>query len=220
MTARIVNLSAAHQNVLELLPWFVMGTLDEDDRVTVEQHLESCAACRREVEWHAQMRDANLAQPLPRDADRAFAALRARLPGALQPPVRTSWLSMATDWWRMQAPWLRWSFALQPVAIAGLAIALVFGMGRSAEVAQGTFHALSRAGDTPARLVVVFSPEATQSEMRRVLLASGTRIIDGPTAADAYVLAVAPDRAENAVRQLRTEKSVLLIQSLEAEKGH
>jgi len=220
MTARIVNLSAAHQNVQELLPWFVMGTLDEDDRLVVDQHLEGCTACRRELEWHEQMRDANIAQPLSRDADRAFAALRARLPGALQPVTRTNWLASAANWWHMQAAWLRWSFALQPVAIAALAVALFFGVGRPAGMPQGTFHALSRAADTPARLVVVFSPQATQSEMRRVLLANGARIVDGPTAADAYVLAVAPERAENALRQLRTETSVLLIQSLEAEKGH
>jgi len=225
MTARIVNLSAAHQNVQELLPWFVMGTLDEDDRLTVDQHLESCVACRREVEWHEQMRDANIAQPLQRDADRAFAALRARLPGQLQagtqePRARASWFASAAEWWRAQAAWLRWSFALQPVAIGALAIALILGAGRPASVPQGAFHALSRTLDTPARLVVVFSPQATQSEMRRVLLANGARIVDGPTAADAYVLAVAPERAENALRQLRTESSVLLIQSLEAEKGH
>jgi len=36
------------------------------------------------------------------------------------------------------------------------------------------------------------------AEMRRVLLASGTRIVDGPTAADAYISSVAPERAEQA----------------------
>ena len=53
--------------------------------------------------------------------------------------------------------------------------------------------------------------------MRRVLLASGARIVDGPTAADAYILAVAPDHAEQAVQTLRSEHSVLLIQSLDAK---
>jgi len=219
MTARVVSLGAAHQNVQELLPWFVMGTLDDDDRATVEQHIEGCAACRGEIAWHQQMHNANIAQPLARDADRAFAALRARLPGSLQPRPQAGWLSSALEWWRMQQPWLRWSFALQPLAIAGLAVALLSGVGRSAED-QGAFHALSRPADAAARLVVVFSPQATQADMRRVLLANGAHIVDGPTAADAYVLSVATDRAEQALRQMRTEHSVLLIQSLEAERVH
>jgi anti-sigma factor RsiW len=220
MTARIVNLGAAHQNVQELLPWFVMGTLDEDDRVAVEQHVGTCTACRDEVAWHQQMRDANLAQPLTRDVDRAFAALRAQLPGVMRPTPRVNWLSAALEWWRMQQPWLRWSFALQPLAIAALAVALLTGVGASLPE-QGTFHALSRpGGDAMARLVVVFSPQATQAEMRSALLANGAHIVDGPTAADAYVLAVAPERAEQALRQMRTERSVLLIQSLEAERTH
>lgn len=214
MTARIVNLGAAHQNVQELLPWFVMGTLDDDDRAAVEQHLAACAACRDEIAWHRQMRDANLARPPERDVDRAFAALRAKLPGALQRAPRANRLSTAMEWWRMQQPWLRWSLALQPLAIAGLAVALLSGAGRSG-AEQDRFHALSRSEDAAARLVVVFSPQATQAEMRRVLLANGAHIVDGPTAADAYVLSVASDRAEQALRQLRTEHSVLLIQSLE-----
>ena len=53
-----------------------------------------------------------------------------------------------------------------------------------------------------------------------MLLASGARIVDGPTAADAYILAVAPEKLEAAMQQLRAEKSVLLVQSLEAKAVH
>lgn len=221
MTARVVTLAATHQNVQELLPWFVMGTLDDDDRQLVERHLESCAGCRHEIEWHGQMRDANLAQPLPRDADRAFAALRARLPGALQTQSRASRFAAVVEWWRGQQSGVRWALALQPVAIAALAFALLLGTQRTVNPAPQIYHALSRPADaTAGRLVVVFSPQATQAEMRRVLLASGTRIVDGPTAADAYVLAVAPERVEQALKQMRQEPSVLLIQSLEAGTTH
>jgi len=221
MTARVVTLAATHQNVQELLPWFVMGTLDDDDRQLVERHLENCPGCRHEIEWHGQMRDANLAQPLPRDAGRAFAALRARLPGALREQPRTSLISAAVEWWRAQQSGVRWALALQPLAIAALGIALLLGAARTVDPAPQIYHALSSpAAASSGRLVVVFSPQATQAEMRRVLLSSGTRIVDGPTAADAYVLAVAPERAEQALKQMRQERSVLLIQSLEAGATH
>ncbi|MEP6938629.1 MAG: zf-HC2 domain-containing protein [Rudaea sp.] len=218
MTARIVSLDPSHQRLQDMLPWFVMGTLDDDERVLVEQHVSGCASCRREIVWHEQLRDANLAQPLERDAGRAFAALRERLPG--RGVESASWVANLVEWWQSQQTWLRWTLALQPLAIAALAGALLMVSTRAMHVPEGAFHALARSADASARLVVVFSPQATQAEMRRVLLASGARIVDGPTAADAYVLAVAPDRAEQAERQLRTEHSVLLIQSLEAERAH
>jgi hypothetical protein len=218
MTARIVSLDPSHAHLQDLLPWFVMGTLDEDERVLVERHVSSCASCSREIVWHEQLRDASLAQPLERDAGRAFAALRERLPGRGAEPAR--WFANLREWWQLQQSWLRWTLALQPLAIVALAGALLFVSARAIPERAGAFHALARSAEPSARLVVVFSPQATQAEMRRVLLASGARIVDGPTAADAYVLAVASDRAEQAERQLRTEHSVLLIQSLEAERAH
>ena len=36
--------------VATLLPWYVSGTLKEDERQQVVQHLERCQACREELE--------------------------------------------------------------------------------------------------------------------------------------------------------------------------
>ncbi|TLY52458.1 MAG: hypothetical protein E6K53_04295 [Gammaproteobacteria bacterium] len=219
MSANVVNLgSGAHQTVAELLPWFVMATLDADECALVESHLADCAACRRELEWHRQLRTAQAAPVAARDVDRAFAALRARLPAPARAPRMRLWEALGA-WWRAQSTPMRWAFALQPLLIVGLAVALVGGHGGPAAApSPQIYHALARpSAETSGRLVVVFAPQVTQAEMRRVLLASGTRIVDGPTAADAYILAVAPERAAQAAQQLRAESSVLLIQSLDAE---
>jgi hypothetical protein len=218
VSANVVNLgSPTHQNVALLLPWFVMATLDADESALVENHLADCAACRRELEWHRQLRAAQAAPVAPRDVDRAFAALRARMPVSARAPRVSTWEALRT-WWHMQGAPLRWALALQPLMIVGLAVALVVGRGAPAtESAPQIYHALARpAADSNGRLVIVFAPQATQAEMRRVLLASGTRVVDGPTAADAYILAVAPEHAAQALQQLRAEPSVLMIQSLEA----
>jgi len=219
VSANVVNLgSPMHQNVAQLLPWFVMSTLDADECALVESHLADCAACRRELEWHRQLRAAQAAPAAARDVDRAFAALRVRMP-AREPRPRTRAWEALRMWWQTQAAPMRWALALQPLLIVGLAVALVAGRGvPTATSSQQIYHALAQpSAETSGRLVVVFAPQATQAEMRRVLLASGTRIVDGPTAADAYILAVAPERAAQAAQQLRAESSVLLIQSLDAE---
>jgi anti-sigma factor RsiW len=223
MSARIVNLgSSTHQNVQDLLPWFVMGTLDDDDRRFVDEHLRTCAACLREVQWHENLREAHDEPAGERNVDHAFAALRARL----QAPAAASASSprkLPRLWpvWGMR-PWAGWALAFQSLIILGLAGMLVFGSHGSAPSTAAEFHALGRPGAAAAaaRLVIVFTPQASEAEMRRVLVASGARIVDGPTAADAYILAVAPERADQALQQLRAERSVLLIQSLDAGDLH
>ena len=224
MTANIVNLgSPTHQNVQDLLPWFVMQTLDDGDRAIVDEHLQTCAACRRDVELHQHLREAHN-DPMPeRNVDRAFAALRTRLPATAARPISpTSWLQFVRDRWQLQRPWVGWAMALQSVVILGLAVALVPSSSKSGAEGTGLFHALSRpsASIATTRLVVVFAPQATAADMRRVLLASRTRIVDGPTAADAYILSVAPEHVEQALQLLRAEHSVLMIQSLDAGDAH
>ena len=38
-----------HRRVWDLLPWYVNGTLDENDLMDVELHLEDCSSCRVEL---------------------------------------------------------------------------------------------------------------------------------------------------------------------------
>ncbi|MBS0582218.1 MAG: zf-HC2 domain-containing protein [Proteobacteria bacterium] len=220
MSPRVVNLDSAHGEVRELLPWFVAGTLDEAESRFVDTHLQACAACRGELEWERQLRAANNVALPGRDVDRAFAALRARLPAGRRETM--SWRERLRAWREnvLPRPWLGWALAAQTTAIGILAVALVSARVQTADEAP-TYRALSRpVAVEPARLVVAFAPQTEVAELRRVLLASGARIVDGPTAADAYILAVAPERLDAAVQQLRAEKSVLLVQSLEAKAAH
>jgi len=44
------------RKIRELLPWFVNGTLSEEERVLVERHLRRCRRCRTEVEELQEMK--------------------------------------------------------------------------------------------------------------------------------------------------------------------
>jgi len=50
--------------------------------------------------------------------------------------------------------------------------------------------------------------------MRRVLRDSEARLVYGPTATDAYLLAVPAGLESEAVKRLRNEHAVLLVESL------
>jgi hypothetical protein len=51
--------------------------------------------------------------------------------------------------------------------------------------------------------------------MSQALQAAGARLIDGPTAADAYVLHIAPAERNRALAMLRARKDVMLAQPLD-----
>ncbi|MEO8959301.1 MAG: zf-HC2 domain-containing protein [Rudaea sp.] len=221
MTAHIVNLgSPAHQDAQDLLPWFVMGTLEEGAHVRVDEHVRACTACQRDVQWHRDLRAADAEPVAGYDVDRAFAAMRTRLrkPQAAAWPQRC-WHGLR-DRWRAPPMWAGWALVLQAILVLGLAGVLRYGPAKFPSGQSPAYHTLGQPDVAAARLVVVFAPQTSEADMRRILLASNARIVDGPTAADAYILAVAPEGADQAMQKLRAEPSVLLIQSLQARDVH
>lgn len=75
-----VKQSVDHEEAAMLLPWYVNDTLDEAERRRVEEHIESCARCRDDVDLLADVRRAvRNGSPAPlvpsRDEERLLAAL-------------------------------------------------------------------------------------------------------------------------------------------------
>jgi len=210
MSPRLVNLGpSAHQKVQDLLPWYVMESLDERDRALVDEHLAACLICQRDVEWHYELRSAHDEAVPPFDVERALASVNARVSEAKSGQRRSDSPRAS------RASWIGWAIAAQ-VAVIACFIA-VTKLPESASPA--TYHALGHAAasDASSRLLVVFAPQVTEAEMRRILHDSGTRIVDGPTATDAYVLNVPAQRAHVALLALRAERSVTLVESLDQE---
>jgi hypothetical protein len=68
-------------------------------------------------------------------------------------------------------------------------------------------------------IAVMFDPAITEAELRRVVTASGGRIVDGPTATHAFVLEVPAAQTGDAVQKLRAEPMVRLAEPLGARAG-
>jgi anti-sigma factor RsiW len=210
MSGPVVRLDpATHKVVDTLLPWFVNGTLDADERVLVERHVAQCARCRQEVEWLRALHAACVAGEASSEGSSAFRKLRRRLE---TPRRRAGRVSPGF----LRAPWTHWVIGAQLVLIAGLGT-LTF---------QDTFQDADRAGRyrtlgvpstaVPARgtLVVVFDPNTSEAELRRVLREADARVVDGPTSSNAYVLDVAASRQAQALQALRAERAVTLAEEL------
>lgn len=99
-----------HSDAQQLLPAYVDQELDVVDAIAVERHLETCLACRREIE---EQQRAGLRVRLGAVRFDAPAALRADVLAALpgQRPERTARVP-ATSWWRTATVALAASLAL------------------------------------------------------------------------------------------------------------
>ena len=220
----------AHRQVGELLPWYVNGTLGEREHGKVEDHLAGCPACQAEERACRRMAAATLAAaeaaPSPHPAqlgrlldrieaeERAgggrLALLGAQL-GAAPRPLRLALLAQAAvivllaglGAWKMRAP----------AVVAGAA----------GPEGAATYRTLSDpvapAAGSPqaaggARLRLMFSPGATEREIRALLLGVHGEIVAGPSPVGAYTVEV-PARGEPAgavLARLRSEAQVVFAE--------
>ena len=217
MSGRILSFAKSpHQKVQELLPWFLNGTLESEDVAQVEEHLQSCPACRTELGCLQVLRSTYIDTELAPDAEAALARLRPRLEerAPASRPRRTDERTRARP--AAIPSWLGLALAAQ--------FALILGLGWKVlqpDRAALEFHTLSSAATAEhaaGSLVVVFDPAASQREVARILHRSGGRVVDGPTESNGFVLAVASGSLKGALACLRAEPAVVLAEPLEAER--
>lgn len=244
MNAHIVRLDGAdHDAIVELLPWYVVGTLPPEDAKRVRAHLGTCARCRAQCNWERRFaracsraddlratgeteagvdalgeraRAADGGRDTATGAPDAAAGLAALLPrlGTRGPRGRlVSWLRRRVRFAariRTIDPRFGWVVAAQGVAIVVLAVALV-----RSPAEPPAFHALSASGhDAGGNAIVVFAAGVAERDVRAALREAGARVVDGPTAAGAWVLRA--DDATRAIAVLRARAGVVLAEPLQA----
>lgn len=206
MTARRESPSVtdAHHELRELLPWYVTGQLDEADAARVEAHLEDCAECQAEIRFEERL-ESEVAR-LPLEVEAGWARMRRRVEGDRSEHRLAHGL-------RTRAPWLGWGVAA--VLMLGLGVMLAPSL-RPAPAADA-YHALGAApAAEPGNVVVIFRPDTTEKALREALKASGARLVDGPTPADAYVLHVPATQREAALANLRARPEIVLAQPVDS----
>ncbi|WP_019833522.1 zf-HC2 domain-containing protein [Sphingomonas sp. PR090111-T3T-6A] len=200
-----------HLETERLLPWYVTGQLDPEDRLQVEAHLAECEECRAELmlerklggevarlpigaglDWEAFSRHLDPAPPPAAPEGRVLPMIRR----ALARPGRTGWFLSA-----------------QAAFIAALAVLIVPVL----RPAPAPYHALG-AAPTPANgnAIVIFRPDTSEQALRETLNANGARLVDGPTAADAYVLHLPAERRDAVIARLRADHDIVLAEPINA----
>lgn len=213
MSGHVVHLDTlSHQAAQELLPWFVTGALCADEMALVREHMRTCAQCRIDADLHRKLRAMQPAPSALPDAERAFARLQPFLVTAPRPSAHAPARPGPSAFWRRLygtgSTWTRWTLAAQAVVIALLLMRPNAG--------PAWYRALGTPANAAGNVVVMFKPDTTEQELRRILQESGARLVDGPTATDAYVLRVPGAQQRQAIAMLRSKPAVILAEPLDS----
>lgn len=217
------DIEAAHREAQDLLPWLVNGRLDGAELRRVQAHLDTCATCRADLDTLYTLQDVADLPPPDLDVDKAFARLLPQLDAAAPvhaAPVIPGWRTRlaAND-----ARWLRAAVGLQFCAIIVLGTLLVRPAGDTQMAAQvavqdDAYRVLGAEAGADSIVAVTFKPDTPEHELRRIVTASGARIVGGPTVTGAWMLGSAQAPADVAAR-LRTESAVTLAEPLGVQAG-
>lgn len=208
------DLRAAHREAQEALPWLANGSLDGTELERVQAHVHGCSACRSELALLHTLRGADEEMLPGLDPERALARLLPQIDIDDVPVVQPAVLPVQRRW----RTWLaandrtwRAVFAAQCCVIAVLA-----GLLLRPAIQPADYHMLGATRGAQTSLVVTFKPDTTERELRRIVRASGTRIVGGPTVTGAWLLGTEEDAA-TAVAHLHAEPAVTLAEPFGAE---
>jgi anti-sigma factor RsiW len=210
MTGRIIDLhSAEHRQAQDLLPWYLTGKLAAPEKALVEAHLAACSTCQADLRLEGRLKAEIAALP---EVEHGWAAMRRRVE---RDQARGPWAALTAWLVRVGARpqgfrWVGWALAAQGVLVV-FAGALVLSSGRTERyhVLGAPFAAAS------GNLVVIFRPEASELHLRTLLNDNHARLVDGPTAADAYVLHVPGPARAAALASLRRSADVVLAEPID-----
>jgi anti-sigma-K factor RskA len=187
-----------------LLPWYVNGTLEGEERRQVEAYLERSSHARDEVALLRALRqqvkdEAIEASPGELGLQRLKRQLQAQAPQQAGDRLAGRTFTVASFWRPLAV-----AACLAVVIQAGVMIGLG-GYGISeGEVTTAT-------GGSAAVLQVTFAPDATEQEIRDVLQSAGATIADGPNALGVYRLRLVEEggSVDEALATLRASGDVV-----------
>lgn len=182
--------NSVHDDVLELLPWFVNESLGERERQRVLAHLRDCPECRRERDELQALGQIVGEDDGSADADYRFAfrKLMRRIEAAEANRESTREFGRQSRW-KMVAPWFG---AAASVLVAVLLVAVMNGEDR---VAKDEFRTLfapksGQAEGIPHRVELTFEQPVAPETLRRALIEARSTIVSGPDELGAYVVEV------------------------------
>lgn len=190
--------SAAERRLLELLPWYVNGTLQGAEHDEVRHALRSSLTLRREHDRLVRLRALMQQDDAEHAAtDRAFERLMTRI--------------------RRKRPWQR-PAAWRAAAAALVAVGVALWWQAGPPTAPQRFETLTAPGRDAAELRVVFAPDVPPKARAELLAAHGLEIGTPPTPEGVHTLALPAGADARAIADaLRADPRVAFVSTPPAD---
>ena len=166
-----------HQAVVELIPWYVNGTLAEREMDQVSGHVANCAACARVVEQEVAM--ARRVRTQPAGLERLLAQ-QGQAFTKLQNSLRYS-SEQTKQWYR-------------PAAVAAVVALVVmsFLVGRAS--LEPTFEVMTNNVPYHGTVVqLIFHPQTREQDIRHLLADGGSELLGSPSPKGVYRIGLPPN---------------------------
>lgn len=194
-----------------LLPFHANGTLEGAERAAVDAALEIDADLRSELAALRAIRDTMQAEEAQSPGDLGLA----RLLREIEREAVTDMASAANDN-RVPIARLRlWQAAAALVLAVGLGFNLLPDAGGPAPEMEAAMsdepaaQGFSLASGDAADFTVIFSPDATEAEIRALLLEAGVEITGGPSALGLYGLGLLDLGTDDAARSVLAASEIV-----------
>jgi hypothetical protein len=209
-----------HEEVWQLLPWYVNGTLDNPERNIVAQHISICQTCEGEIARcrtiASVLHGSDVAAWTPSPAHFTRLMTRIDRESALTTVERCrlhirQWIEKSRLAFQGMSSPLRWALAVQTAVIVLLAAAIVLQTSTAPPLSYRTLSDVVT-DPTPdrAHIRVIFTDDMTERELRALLDTVQGTIVAGPSAMAVYTVAVPASASE------RTERTRSALATLRA----
>jgi anti-sigma factor RsiW len=190
---------AAHRKIVELIPWYVNGSLPPDDHAEVEQHLNECLPCRAALREARRIRSlVSGHDDVPIGLEHGFSDLLRRIDDR---PRRSPF---------RPGPRLAYGAAAVCVAVAGwLLVGTLLAPEAIDPVPFTTLTDGARFAGT--RIDIVFADAIPEAEILEIVDSLGAHLVGGPSELGRYTVAVeatTPDDLSRLIERLTADPRV------------
>ncbi len=201
----------AQQRFDELIVWYLNGSLDAAEQRWVEEFLRTHPQAQHDLAWHRQLKQAADIKHLRIAPNVGLASLMSRV--RAHEAGASSAIAQRLRGWLAAAA--RPGFAMAAVLVLGQAVALGWLIREVRQQDQllagySATRAVTQSAEMPA-LQVTFKSEASEREIRLLLLSLQARIVDGPRQLGDYTIAVPASQLNEAKSMLEQSRIVEVV---------
>ena len=217
-----------HDEIVSNIPMYIKGKLTHDEHTRMEDHLNRCDSCRQEL-IHAQMlkksmsKEAETWKPSPNHFSSILAQVDqleiAENKKINEVSVKPGLFKRISNVFRQTPSPMRWTLAVETLAFAVLAIAMILPAQLKFADKPDSFATLSdEENQIPPNgkmYRVVFADNMTAKELSELLIQSQAQIRQGPSAIGAYTVEIPVSNTQQAQETLKTNPKVRLVLPVE-----